>query len=137
MTKKRTRMDELKDVIMYGPQKAKAKWEMENATVEMSRYCAWLNHLDEVHSWMIAGELNHTFFDMEELIEQCPNEKVRDLFMWILDEWKQMRAERLHLVAEDYYDRQVDMFLDRAAVMGISYYGVQTLMDILEWYMTR
>lgn len=131
-----TRYEDLVRTIMYGKQKAKAMKEMENATVEMSRYCAWLNHLDKVYSWIVEDP-NANFFDMEELIEECPNEKVRDLFMWILDEWKQMRAERLHIVAEDYYDRQVNMFLDRAAVMGISYYGVQTLMDILIWYMNK
>lgn len=40
MAKKRTRMDELKDVIYYGPQKARAKWEIEDDFEEMSKWCA-------------------------------------------------------------------------------------------------
>ena len=136
MAKKRTRMDELKDVIYYGPQKARAKWEIDDGMEELSRWCAWLNHLDEVYAWTVKNP-NGNFWGMRELIEECPNKGVRDFFNGLLDEWNQMRAEQLPLVAEDYYDSRMGILLGQADALVGGYDGVQTLLDILEWYMTR
>ena len=125
-------MKDLIRTIMYGKQKAKAMKEMDNATLEMSRYCAWLSHLEKVYR-----TADDSFCGMRELIEECPNKGVRDLFIGILDEWNQMRAERLHIVAEDYYDRRVEILLGQGEVLAGAYDGVQTLLDILEWYMNK
>ena len=129
-------MKDLIRTIMYGKQKAKAMKEMDDATLEMSRHCTWLNHLDEVYAWTVKNP-NGDFHGMRELIEQCPNKGVRDLFIGILDEWNQMRAEQLPTVAEDYYSDQMYTLLGQGEVLAGGYYGVQTLLDILEWYMTR
>ena len=40
MARQRTRMEMLQDVIYYGPQKARAKWEIEDDFEEMSKWCA-------------------------------------------------------------------------------------------------
>lgn len=128
-------MKDLIRTIMYGKQKAKAMKEMDDATLEMSRHCAWLTHLDEAYRW-ITRDLNGKFFDMRELIEECPNKSVRDVFIEILDEWNQMRAEELHVADENYYSDRIDTLLGQADAMVGGYYGAQTLLDILEWYMT-
>ena len=134
MAKKRTRMDELKDVIYYGPQKARAKWEIEDGMEELSRWCVWSNHLDEVYAWTVKNP-NGDFHGIRELIEQCPNKGVRDFFMRILDEWNYMRAEQLHVADKNYYnDRMYTLFGQAEAMVGS--YDVQTLLDILEWYIT-
>lgn len=129
-------MDELKDVIMYGPQKARAKWEIEDGMEELSRWCAWSNHLDEVYAWTIKNP-NGNFYGMRKLIEECPNKSVRDLFIGILDEWNQMRVEQLPTVDEDYYSDRIDTLLGQGEVLAGGYDGVETLLEILEWYMTK
>lgn len=102
---------------------------------EFIRNLVWVEHLDEVYAWSIKNP-NGDFHGMEELIKECPNKDVRDFFMGILDEWNQMRAERLQIVAEDYYLSRIDMLLEQAEAM-IDYNGVYTLLGILEWYMTK
>ena len=37
------RIDQLKDIVMYGSQKAKAKWEIEDDFMELSKWCAEQN----------------------------------------------------------------------------------------------
>ena len=59
MAKKRTRMDELKDVIYYGPQKARAKWEIEDAWDDQIRnFPLWMQWRKEVLATKVADRTN-------------------------------------------------------------------------------
>lgn len=59
MAKKRTRMDELKDVIYYGPQKARAKWEIEDAWHDQIRnFPLWIQWRKEVLATKVADRTN-------------------------------------------------------------------------------
>lgn len=128
-------MTDLLKAIRYGQQKAKGgKVEI---TPELIRESKWIERLDSVYYLMITGQLSEKFFDMEELIEQCPNKDVRDSFNGLLDEWNQMRAEQLPLVAEDYYDSRMGILLCQAGALVGAYNGVEKLLSILEWYMNR
>lgn len=127
-------MTDLIRIIRYGQQKAKGG--RVDITPELISEFKWIEHLNQVRGW-IARDPNAKFFGMEELIEECPNKAVRDLFKGILDEWNQMLAEQLHIVAEDYYFSRVDILLGQAEVLAGAYDGVRTLSEILEWYMNK
>lgn len=128
---------DLLKAIRYGQHKAKVKGERVEITPELIREAKWMERLDSVCYLMITGQLSEEFFDMRELIEQCPNKEVRDSFNGLLDEWNQMRAEQLPLVAEDYYDSRMDTLLCQAGALVGAYEGVEDLLSILGWYMNR